>query len=429
MLTDHPDRYILAAEVHARVAVEAEVPLRASYVALLVATEARAAERAALVALCERFSVAPPAENATHFAARLDQMHLKWERHGEFSGYTCFLNGVQSEIFERPAVEALPDGWLESLPGERIVAAHAALVSGGIGAPSTHELTRHFAGNTVVGAEIGEGVGLAFTDFKIHKDGFSRFLLVDRNMTNDQAGRMVQRLFEIEAYRMLALLALPIARRQSPAVTAIEQAVVKVTTSIADGKSADEALLNELSLRSAEVERAIAESQYRYGASRAYYELVKTRISELRERRISGVQTIEEFMTRRLTPAMATCATVAQRLRDLSERIARTSALLSTRVDIAREKQNQALLASMDRRARLQLRLQQTVEGLSVAAITYYVVGLLGYVFKAFDAADYGLDPAIATGISIPVVVLLVALAVRRAKRKVIGEDAADPRL
>ncbi len=51
---------------------------------------------------------------------------------------------------------------------------------------------------------------------------------------------------------------------------------------------------------------------------------------------------------------------------------------------MALEAQNQTLLASMDRRARLQLRLQQTVEGLSVAAICYYVVGLaLGCAARA----------------------------------------------
>ena len=172
----------------------------------------------------------------------------------------------------------------------------------------------------------------------------------------------------------------------------------------------------------------MAGSQYRFGASRAYYDLVRTRIAELRERRIAGVQTIDEFMTRRLAPAMSTCTTVSQRLRDLSDRVAQTSGLLSTRVDIAREKQNQALLASMDKRAKLQLRLQQTVEGLSIAAITYYVVGLINWVFKAIAAGGVDVNVEFATGLSIPIIVLLVALAVRRARRRVVGSDDDNPR-
>lgn len=174
----------------------------------------------------------------------------------------------------------------------------------------------------------------------------------------------------------------------------------------------------------AQVESALAFSQFRFGASRAYYELVVTRIAELRERRLPGIQTIDEFMKRRLAPAVATSATVSQRLRDLSERIAQTSSLLSTRVDITREKQNQALLASMERRARLQLRLQQTVEGLSIAAITYYIVGLAAYAFKGIQGMGVPIQPDVATGIAIPVVVLTVALVVRRVRKKIVGDDA-----
>ena len=146
------------------------------------------------------------------------------------------------------------------------------------------------------------------------------------------------------------------------------------------------------------------------------------RITELREQRLPGVQTIDEFMTRRFRPAVDTCQTVSQRLHDLSERVAQASGLLRTRVEIARERQNQILLASMDRRARLQLRLQQTVEGLSVAAITYYVAGLVGYLANGAAAAGWPLDPDLATGLALPVVVLAVMLGVRRVRRHLRGD-------
>ena len=425
-LVDHADRYTLAAEVHARLSVEIHAPTRASYVAVLVAPEHRSTELDHIVTLCERFGVTPPQPGATHFSAQLDNLRIKWERHGEFSGYTFFVAGLSPQPFSEPAVSFLPDDWLEGIPGQRMVAAHAKLaVRQPVPTPS--ELEAFFVGNIAVGAEVSEGAGIAFTDFKIHKDGYSRFLVIDVGLTPDQAGRVVQRLFEIEAYRMLALLGLPVARQRGAEVTAMERRLTSVTDSIGAEKSTaagdDEHLLGELTRLAAEVERALAGSQYRFGASRAYYDLVRTRIAELRERRIAGVQTIDEFMTRRLAPAMATCATVSQRLRDLSDRVAQTSGLLSTRVDIAREKQNQALLGSMDKRAKLQLRLQQTVEGLSVAAITYYVVGLVNWLFKAILAAGINVNVELATGLSIPVIVLLVALAVRRARRRVVGSD------
>jgi uncharacterized membrane-anchored protein len=87
------------------------------------------------------------------------------------------------------------------------------------------------------------------------------------------------------------------------------------------------------------------------------------------------------------------------------------------------ERQNRQLLASMDRRARLQLRLQETVEGLSIAAITYYVVGLVGYAAKALKAAGTPVDAELASGIAIPIVAVLAALGVRYVRRTIREAD------
>jgi uncharacterized membrane-anchored protein len=222
---------------------------------------------------------------------------------------------------------------------------------------------------------------------------------------------------------MLALLALPIARSLSPRIVAVERALASLTEGIAQGRGDDEALLHELTRLAAEVESGLMASQFRFGACRAYFELVTTRIAELREQRLPGIQTIAEFMARRFTPAVATCTTMSQRLHDLSERVAQASGLLSTRVDIARERQNQALLASMDRRAKLQLRLQQTVEGLSVAAIVYYVAGVVGYLAKGLKAGGLHVEPDLVVGGVIPVVALLVLLHVRHVRHKVRQAD------
>ena len=424
---DHPQRRALAEEAHARPPEPLQAPSRATHVAVLVEHDDRERERDHLATLCQAFGVAPPAAGATHFSAALGALRIKWERHGEFSGYTVFADGISPEPFSEPALGFLPPGWLAGLPGQTIVAAHAELMPAGREVPTTAFLAHCFNDHIAVGAEIGDGAGLAFTDFHVHPDGCARFLVLDRNFTPRQAGRTLQRLFEIEVYRLLALLALPIARRQSPLIVSIERSLAALTEAIAKntarntvttGDNDDEALLHELTRLAAEVESGLAASQFRFGACRAYFELVSTRVEELREQRLPGLQTIEEFMARRFTPAVATCTTVSQRLHDLSERVAQASALLSTRVSIARERQNQALLASMDRRAKLQLRLQQTVEGLSVAAITYYVAGVIGYLAKGLKAGGVHIDPDLTVGLLIPVVALLVMLGLRRAHRR-----------
>lgn len=420
---NHPQRIALAEEFHARQAPALDSPLRASFVAVVVDPEERAREFDHLAALCRQAGIEAPTDGATQFQARLGEMSLQWERHAEFSSLTCYAPGLSGRPFREPVSAMLPPGWLEGLPGRTLVAAHAKLVPWGADAPSATVLAEHFDGNLVVGASVADGAGYAFTDFRIHDDGFARFLVCNRAFTPRQAGRTLQRLFEIEAYRMMALLALPIAREQLPRTIEAARSLVALVDRIAGGRDDDDALLQELTRLAAGVERELAASQQRYSACRAYERIVATRVAELRETRLPGIQTIEEFMTRRFAPGVATCANVSQRLHELSERVAQASGLLSTRVDIARERQNQALLASMDRRAKLQLRLQQTVEGLSVAAIVYYVAGLVGYLAKGAKAAGLGLSPDLLVGIALPFIGIFVVLALRRAHRALHSED------
>ena len=416
---DHPERYILADEVHARPPESISAPTRATHLAVLVDAEAREEELAHVESLCRRFAVDAPSPGARHFRAVAGPVVLKWERHGEFSSYTFIAHGVQAggQPFAETAASLMPAGWVEAIPGRTVAAVNAEVLSTPTPTPDLIETARHFGGATLIGSQVADGAALAFTDFRIHPDGCSRFIVLDRSMSQRQAGRTLQRLFEIEAYRMMALLALPIARRQSPRVLEIEQALAGLTDHIATGQGDDEALLHELTRLAAEVESGLAATQFRFGACNAYFEIVQRRIDELREARVPGVQTIEEFMSRRLTPAVATCRSVSQRMHGLSERVAQASGLLSTRVDIARERQNQSLLASMDRRAKLQLRLQQTVEGLSVAAITYYVLGVIGYLAKGAKAAGAPINTDLAVGAALPVVVVAVLMMLRRARR------------
>lgn len=425
---DHPHRLSLADEVHARPPEPLETPCRATYVAVLIDPEDRERERAHIAALCTQYAVPPPAASATHFSIRIGTIRFKWERHGEFSGFTLFAAGASAQPFSEPVATLLPPGWLAGLPGKTIVAAHAELLPAPPAPLDAATLATCFDRNVVVGGDIAGGAGLAYTDFKLHADGFGRFVVCNRSLTERQAGRTLQRLFEIEAYRMMALLALPVARQLAPRIAGMERSLADLTAHIAIEGGQDEALLQELTSLAAEIEMGLSTSQFRFGACRAYHELVTTRIDELRETALPGMQPIEEFMARRLTPAMATCATTLQRLQGLSERVAQASALLSTRVDITRERQNQALLASMDRRAKLQLRLQQTVEGLSVAAIVYYVAGLIGYLAKAGKAAGAPVQPDLLVGLAIPVVVGGVIWALRRARGKLHGAHPSEER-
>ena len=425
---DHPDRASLAGEVHARPPEALATPSRATYVAVVVDHAERADELVHLEQLCRSAGIAAPVAGASHFTISLGEVRMKWERHGEFSGYAFFTAGRSPAPFLDPPAAHLPAGWLETIPGRTIFAAHAQLVPAPAdAAPDAAFLARHFGSDVVIGSAIGGGAGDAYTDFRIHDDGFARFLVLDRSFTDRQAGRVLQRLFEIEAYRMLSLLAFPLARELSQRLVAIERALADNIDGIARDGVDDEAILHELTRLAKEVEGCIVATQFRFGACAAYHELVKSRIDELREERRPGLQTIGEFMARRFSPAVATVASTSRRLHELAERSAQASMLLSTRVGVAREKQSQALLASMDRRARLQLRLQQTVESLSVAAILYYAAGLIGYLAKALKAGGMTtVEPDLVVGAAIVPLALLLVVGLGLVRRRVVERDAAE---
>ena len=382
---NYPLRIALNDEVHARPPEQLKPPMRISYLALLTDWPPDDRDLRPVNDLAKRYGAAAPAKGARHFSADLGPFRLKWERHTEFARYKFMVPGGRERPFAKTAIESVPADWLAKLKGETIVAAHAALADSPRGTLDNEQISsRFFAGNPLVGARLGGGAATAFTDFRIHGDGFSRVLIYDRSMTERQAGRYVQRLLEIETYRVLALLALPVAQRLGPELAQFEKDLTRVTDAIAAGSDQEEhLLLDHLTELAAAIENRCSDTQYRFSATGAYYDLVRGRIDELRETRIEGLQTFGEFIQRRFVPAITTCESVAKTQSLLSDRVAHATQLLSTRVDIVRQRQNQALLESMNRRARLQLRLQQTVEGLSIAAVTYYVVSLVAYAAKS----------------------------------------------
>jgi len=423
----HPKRRELNDEVHARPPEAMAAPLRLSYIVLLSKPGSRAKDLEPVRKIARLFGATAPQADSNHYSEDLGPFHLRWERHTEFSRYTFNLPGAgqtrgsSADPFAAPAIGEVPADWLAALPGQVIVAAHVTIAKAPKGRLDLERISQAgFGGNALVGGAIAGGAGVAVTDFHIHDDGFSRLLVYDRAMTPRQTGRMVQRVLELETYRVMALLALPVARALSPFLDTCKQELAKITAAMAAGAGSDETELLERLIRlEAAIEKQHAESHYRFGAAAAYYDLVHRRTAELREERVKGVQTFREFTERRLAPAMNTCRSVATLQESLSERVARATQLLSTRIDIARQEQNQAVLESMNRRAKLQLRLQQTVEALSVAAVTYYVVGLVGYATKGLKTLGLAVSPELVMAASIPFVLVAVALVVRRVRKVV----------
>jgi len=406
----YPERLELYNELNAVAYELLAPPFELSHLVLMSERNWVEQERELINELCLHYGIGPLLMQENDFSADFGEFRLRWERHTEYSTYTVYRVKPFEMPFAHPAITYVPDEWIARLPGELLVATHIALEDRSRPKRSLHELATLFTSGTVIGSKVAGGAASVWSDNQIHCDNFSRILIHDENLRSRQVGRLVQRLLEIETYRMLAMLPLPITRKIIPQLAHADQRLAELIasnvkmTSIED----EQRLLNELTRLAAEIERLSAQTSHRYNASRAYYDIVKLRISELREERIEGLQMLQEFMIQRLASAMGTCELVHTKLETLSTRLGRASALLRTRVDLSMEAQIRDLLKSMDNRAHVQLRMQETVEGLSVVVLSYYLLGILGYGLKALKAGGYDLDVELLTGLAIPVVVLSV---------------------
>ena len=422
-LEDHPLRYPLANELHARPFPALEPPCRAAYLAIKPASNAvgrdREADRDHLLALLDRFGAAHPQPGATHYFGDIGKNRLKWESHTEFVTFTIFADGLSDRPFDPDFFDVFPEDWLAAAPGTRITSAliRMELMPPTMGDVSS-KLEEWFVPESLAVSSVVDDCAVVAGDFRIDPAGHTRFAIFVRPATGDRrVGRILQRVTEIETYKTMSMLGLARVRSMSADLGSIEARLTGLVSDLsASGGGADATLASLLEI-SGEIERLIAQTSFRFGATGAYEAIVNQRIDVMREERFNGRQTFGEFMMRRFDPAMRTVKATERRLTQMAERAARAAELLRTRVDVERQSQNQKLLESMDRRADLQLRLQRTVEGLSVVAISYYAVNLAVYLLSPFaGAAD--LSKVILTAVVTPLVVLAVWALVRRIRRQ-----------
>ncbi|EHS50474.1 hypothetical protein PDO_2489 [Rhizobium sp. PDO1-076] len=406
-----PDRALALGEIHAR--PYALVKSGRVIFQLAFMTDGGAAvHHAAIAELSRGRGIAPPERQARHHQLAWGQGTLRWERHTEFS--TWFWDGPAPEKFGGDVpIHPFGDGF--TAPGPLISGIRLELRPDG---PEIAEAKAAFDPASLCYSELKNGQAAVLTDFRQDGNGLTQILVIDRGMTEAGRGALVQRLLDIETYRTTAMLGLPLAQTLSPEIRRIEDGLTAVTQRMkAHAREESDEMLAEITRLAAELEANAALSLYRFGASRAYDGIVRERIKTLDETPVPGHETLGSFLERRLAPAMRTCQSIEERQANLSRKLSRATGLVRSWIDVELERQNSDLLTTMNRRAEMQLRLQQTVEGLSVAAISYYVVGLIGYAAKAISHDILPVDPAVITGVSVPFAVLGVWWVVRRIRK------------
>jgi uncharacterized membrane-anchored protein len=438
----HPQRVALHNEIHARPPEAMSAPLAISHVVMACDAGDRDASRAHLASLLRDHHLAPPDDQCVHLRADLGRFRLRWELHTEFATWTFTRALRPADARDGAAADAVdaadtafatvPEDWVARLPGRTLAAMHLWVLpqvrsaeGDAQAGPAVPDCARRLLDeDRLVASGVARDQGRIYSDFAIHADGFSRMVLLVEGFSARRLGRLVQRLLEIETYRMAALLALPAAREGSLLLGSAERELAALSDAIRSAERRDEPqLLDRLTRLAGQVESQYASTHARFSASAAYFELLDKRLADIEETRLPGLQPVGQFLERRVSPARSTCAWTVRRQDALSQRVSRVSNLLRTRVEIEQQQNSQAVLGAMNRRQDVQIKLQSTVEGLSVAAITYYIVGLIGYLAKGAQKAGSPFTPEALTAAAIPLVALAVWLSLRRIHRRLAHGD------
>ena len=417
------ERNDLVNEAHARPPFDMPCPAAVTRLMMTVplGSDGEDAAFRHLQRMCEETANPVPQQKAKHHTFQTGQVDVVWERHTEFYSLTFVRPELDDTSVRETALTSVPPHWLDEQPGEVISATHLLVMPATVYTDPFEVARKTFGRNDFAASQTGSGPVTIATDFRAHADGFLRILAFDQGAGPGYRGRLVQRLLEIDAYRLAALMALPVARRLTSELNVLETRLDQILQRLATRPemNTDRALLDDLSSVAGQLEELDQATNFRFSASRAYYRVVQERIERMREERIDGRQRIGVFMERRLGPAMRTCEAADQRQQSLAVRVGRAAQLLRTRVNVAVEEQNARLLESLNKRSEAQLRLQETVEGLSVVALTYYAVGLVSYLVGAANDAGAGLPKGLMVGLSVPLIAGLTLLAQRRMRARI----------
>jgi len=420
-IDDHPLRYSLANELHARPFPVAEAPCTVVFLAIKKPVAAVARDRdedlAHLINLLDRHGAQHPQPNATHYAGQIGRHWLKWEQHTEFVTYTAITQNVSDRPFNPADFEVFPPDWLMASPGQRITSAMIRVVGRQDEASVKSALADWFEPESLAVARVLDDAAICASDFRIDPAGHMRFaMFVTPGTGQRRTGRIIQRLCEIEIYKAMSMLGFARVKQLMPRIGELDGKLTDLMGQMTDNAAHPDALLPDLLSTSTELETLSAQCAFRFGATGAYEAIVNQRIEVLREERFEGRQSFADFMMRRYDPAIRTVKSTERRLQALSDRAIRAGELLRTRMDVERSAQNQALLESMDRRADMALRLQHTVEGLSVVAISYYAVSLVGYLL--YPLTNVGISKGSLTALVTVPVILAVWVAIRHIRKR-----------
>jgi len=408
---DHPFRFAIMDEVHARPMEIVPEAARVRRVVFVMPNEpgAMALALEQFSQFCAAASIPVPPSHTRQYSFEVSQRKVTWEFHTEFVTITWRSEPAHDAVWpEDIGLSALSQGLL--IGAMRFDVINESEVPA--------RLLPGFKLNSLCVSSVEGGQGQVATDFIVDAHLFTRFEFAAGALTPLRRSILLRRLLEVETYRTMALMGLPLARELSPDLRAMETDLTALIGTLSDASTTDKAqvallALNGLSLRSGQLSEQLG---YRFAASQAYGNILRTRLAGLKETPTVHGSSLTSYISNRVDPALATLSAVEKRLSVLSDKIERAIGLLNVRIELDVQVQNKAVLETIAQTAQSQFRLQRTVEGLSTIAISYYLLGILSYAL-AGPLEEMHVEKTIALSISAPLVVLVVWLMVRRVRK------------
>ncbi|RME64134.1 MAG: DUF3422 family protein [Alphaproteobacteria bacterium] len=435
VIADHPLRGELNEVMHQRSLPPIKAPCRLQHWLVLIADEDRPREAQTVARWRTRFEGHILFDSAMRLLIDAGGRQLQWDRHTEFSTLTVIEESPFDDPFADDLLPGMAAEMLGALPGQLFRSVQIAVRPRTLPEPGPARTDALFAPHAPLSCYVSDGGARIWSDMRVGPHGYTRMLVQDIETRGNALARAVQRLIEAGNYRKLALLGFPQAQKILPLLTTQEHLLANITDRIRSDSAHEDQLLADILDLAGAVEHGLAENNFRQGATQAYFQLTRDRLTELQQRKIPGFMTLSEFADRRLVPAMRTCEVAARRQAELSRRVAKAADLVRTRISLSLERQNQTLLKRMNERVRLQNRLQAAVEHLSVFAVSYYLIGLVAYMLDGGGSLVPWIANKQLKAALVPLVLLGVWLVIRSVRRRAIaierqhdeGEGAARP--
>ncbi|MGE3152887.1 MAG: DUF3422 family protein [Nitrospiraceae bacterium] len=398
----------------------------------------RPASREEFTALLEAFQVPMEARSirerfgyGVNVAVTGDRLIVVWQTHTEYYSYQIWHLPPPSQSNVAFGPIAFPQYRFPITPlGVEVCRLDIVLTEERL--PDNETLRQRFPGPLLYGSRILDEETSLITSFAHDEHDRERYFVsvASPRSRHSSVQEVVDAIVRIETYYHLLLMQKPLFSAAVDQVYRFEQVHLKqreiITTRIGGADSLTlQRWLNALTEDLLKTNRLAGRLHSEFSGSVPYDRIVHTTITALGEQTLSTYRPISDYVLSGITGVAEGYQQLLKRIDTLRSGFEGIISIIRARVDLMLEAQNLTLLRSVDKTTKSQVMLQNTVEGLSVIVIAYYLSGLAGYLFKGLSEVGWLRNASVASAVFVPIAVGLAFL-ITNLSRKYLHKKLSD---